>query len=62
MIATLASIMTPRESEEFKKIVKEAIRSWLDEQFASFGRWTLYGLLAFLLASACTLAIWHMKP
>jgi hypothetical protein len=31
---------------EAKRIIKEAIREWLDEQFTKFGRWSFYGILA----------------
>jgi hypothetical protein len=34
------------DSEEKKRIVKEALQEWLDKQFAAFGRWTLRGLIA----------------
>ena len=29
-----------------KEAVKEALKEWMDQQFASFGKWTLTGLLA----------------
>jgi hypothetical protein len=29
---------------EFKRIVKEAIREWLDAQFAAFGKWSAIGI------------------
>ncbi|MDY7579346.1 hypothetical protein RGU70_13590 [Herbaspirillum sp. RTI4] len=29
-----------------KEAVKEALREWLDSQFATFGKWTLSGLVA----------------
>lgn len=34
------------EKEEAKQIIKEAIREWLDEQFATFGRWSFLGIAA----------------
>lgn len=42
--------MMSNDEEEWKRIVKQAIKEWLDEQFASFGRWTFYGLVSALLA------------
>jgi len=36
--------------EERKEIVKEAIKEWMDEQFARFGRWSLYTILAAAVA------------
>lgn len=50
---------------EMKRIVKDAIREWLDEQFAKFGRWSLYTVLALATASILYLSLfangWH-KP
>lgn len=35
-----------RESDEMelKKIMKAAIKEWMDERFAAFGKWTATGL------------------
>lgn len=50
---------------EAKRIIKEAIREWLDEQFAKFGRWSFYGLLAAATAVVLYMTLitngWH-KP
>lgn len=40
------------DRDQQKEIVKEAIREWLDEKYAAFGKWTFHGLLA---ASLCAL-------
>lgn len=37
--------------DEMKKAMKQAIKEWLDEQFAKFGRWSFYGLAAMGLAA-----------
>jgi hypothetical protein len=46
-----------------KQAVKEALREWLNEQFAAFGRWSFYGLLASAFAGLVYLALvgagWH---
>lgn len=34
-----------------KRIVKEAISEWLDKQFASFGKWSLFGIGAAALGA-----------
>ena len=34
------------KSEDGKRVIKEAIKEWVNEQFASFGRWSFYGLCA----------------
>lgn len=31
--------------DEVKRIMKEALKEWLDEQFAKFGRWSFYSLV-----------------
>lgn len=50
-------------SDEGKRIVKEAIHEWLDEQFSTFGKWSAMsigaatlGLLAYLLLTSSG---WH---
>lgn len=45
-----------------KNIVKEAINEWLDRQFATFGRWTFYGLLSAALAGLIYLALIGSVP
>jgi hypothetical protein len=40
-----------------KKIIKEAIKEWLNEMFADFGRFTFYGIGAAALAGAVYLAL-----
>ena len=32
-----------------KDMLKEALREWMDEKFAAFGRWSIYGILASIL-------------
>lgn len=50
---------------EAKRIIKEAIREWLDEQFTKFGKWSAYGLLALATAVILYMTLvangWH-KP
>jgi hypothetical protein len=43
--------------EEKKEIIKSALKEWLDEQFATFGKWTLTGLSAAALAGFVYLAL-----
>ena len=38
--------MTP---EEQKEVLKQALKEWLDEKFAAFGKWSLAGICAALL-------------
>ena len=47
--------MSDLDRDEQKAIVKEAIKEWLNEQFASFGMWTFKGILAAAFAGACYL-------
>lgn len=43
-----------------KELFKEAIKEWLDERFAAFGRWTIFGLCsaAFAAFAKMVLAVW----
>lgn len=38
------------ERQYDKEVIKEALREWLDDKFAQFGRWSLMGLAAAVLA------------
>lgn len=40
-----------------KAAIKEAMKEWLDEQFAAFGRWAFYGLLASAFTGVVYLAL-----
>lgn len=47
----------PLDRDAQKQVLKEAIREWMDEQFAIVGRWTFYGLLAAAFAGCVYLAL-----
>lgn len=38
-------------SEEMKRATKEAIKEWLDDKFAAFGKWTATAIAAAGLAA-----------
>jgi uncharacterized protein YqeY len=41
----------PLSKDELKRVFKEAIKEWLDQQFAQFGKWSLKTIGAMLLAA-----------
>lgn len=43
--------------DEQKNIAKQAIKEWLDEAFAEFGKWTLKGILILAFAGCVYLAL-----
>lgn len=49
--------------EEMKRLIKEAIREWLDQQFAAFGKWSFMALASMALAALIyfilTMNGWH---
>lgn len=49
--------------DDQKAAIKEAIRDWMDERFATFGKWTaggLFGLLfGWLVYGLMSLNGWH---
>jgi hypothetical protein len=51
------------QDTEFKRIVKEAIREWLDAQFAAFGKWSAIGIASATLGLIAYLLLissgWH---
>jgi ATP-dependent helicase/DNAse subunit B len=52
-----------RHQDEIKEAVKSALKEWLDEKYMTFGKWSLHGLLAMLLAGMVYLFMisngWH---
>lgn len=55
--------MTPKQTKE---ALKEALKEWLDEKFASFGKWTLMGISAAALGILAYFILisngWHKTP
>ena len=53
----------PLDKNETKEAVKEAIKEWLDEKYASFGKWSFHGLMAATLVGGVYLFMisqgWH---
>lgn len=51
------------DKDDMKEVVREALKEWLDEKYASFGKWSFHSLLALLLAGGVYLAMiangWH---
>ena len=48
-----------REAEEMqKRVMKEAIKEWLDEQFTKVGKWTAASFVALLLVALAYLILW----
>lgn len=45
------------EKEEQKEIIKEALKEWLDEKWATVGKWTAKGIAATALSA---LAYWWL--
>lgn len=40
-----------------KELIKEAIKEWLDDQFASFGKWVLGSILVLAFSGIVYLAL-----
>ncbi|HEX3643027.1 MAG TPA: hypothetical protein VHV10_17215 [Ktedonobacteraceae bacterium] len=43
--------MADDDREADKQVVKEALKEWLDEKFMEFGKWTISGIAALVLAA-----------
>ena len=39
------------EEDEQKRIIKDALKEWLDSKFMEFGKWTAMGIAALVLAA-----------
>lgn len=51
------------DKNELKEAVKEGIEAWLDKQFQTFGKWSLYTLGSMVLAAVVYFVLnsmgWH---
>lgn len=45
--------------EQHKQVIKEAIKEWLDEKFADFGKWTIKSLGAIILTAVVIYLVNH---
>ena len=43
--------------DDVKNALKDAIKEWLEEKYAQFGKWTIRALLASLLSAVITVII-----
>lgn len=50
---------TDEQRDDIKQAMKEAIREWLDDQFATFGRWSILSLAALGLAALAWFILAH---
>lgn len=41
-----------------KEILQEALKDWLDQQFAKFGRWSFFGVAALGIAGLTYFILW----
>lgn len=42
--------------DEQKQVIKQALKEWLNEQFAAFGKWSMFGILS--MAFSAVVYIW----
>lgn len=52
--------MSNLSQNEMKEALKQALKEWLDDKFAEFGRWTMGAFLAALIG-AIVMFILHMN-
>ena len=49
--------------DQHKEEIKEAIKEWMDEKFATFGKWTLYSfatvVFGWVMYGLIMLSGWH---
>lgn len=44
--------------EDTKAVIKEALKEWLDEKFAAFGKWSLVMLASTVLVAFLYFVLW----
>ncbi len=51
-------VMSEIDRKLLKAALKEAIKEWLDEKFAQFGRWTFFGFCSVAFAGMVYFILW----
>lgn len=46
------------DEDTLRRLIKEAIKEWMDDQFAAFGRWTIYGILSAALGAVALFTLY----
>ena len=56
--------MPEMDRDEWKILIKEALKEWLDGVFTTFGKWSMTGILAAAMMGAIYLALvgLHLTP
>lgn len=68
LVAEAVRVVSDEQNERdaMKQVVKAAIREWLDEKFAQFGKWSFAGILAAALGLLCYFLLlshgWRAPP
>jgi hypothetical protein len=52
----------PLSRDEIKEAMKEACKEWLDDHFASFGKWTMMAFSGLLFAAFIQFLVWLRSP
>lgn len=60
---SLEEVMPRIGDDELKRLVKEAIHEWMNDRFAEFGKWSVYGIavaaLGYLAVAVLAGNGWH---
>ena len=51
--------MPPLDPQDLKKVLKEALKEWLDEKYSEFGHWSVNAIMAAALAALAYYLISH---
>jgi hypothetical protein len=46
------------DKDEAKRIIKEALKEWMDDRFADFGRWSFGAIMAAVFAALTYFMLW----
>ena len=46
------------EGDEQKRLIKEALKEWLDEKFSQFGKWSAMAFFILVFAGLVALVLW----